>query len=147
MIEYIIENMSDNPEMIEEAEEIMRFVEDQFVVWEDFAPWNPCKDEKEKWYSPAVLEQYAWYVPIDGSTGLVASAFMKLYSVTGNKLYYEKSCALADSITRMQNPETGVIPTHWMTTDCNTVLKNFWINCHIGTAFSMMTLANETEEI
>ena len=147
MIEYIIENMSDNPEMIEEAEEIMRFVEDQFVVWEDFAPWNPCKDENEKWYSPAALEQYVWYVPIDGSTGLVARAFMKLYSVTGNKLYYEKSCALADSITRMQNPETGVIPTHWMTTDCSTVLKNFWINCHIGTAFSMMTLANETEEI
>lgn len=44
-------------------------------------------------------------------------------------------------ITRMQNSETGVIPTFWVKTDCMDVLDNFWINCHIGTAFERMRLA------
>ncbi|MBE7034152.1 MAG: hypothetical protein E7406_08015 [Ruminococcaceae bacterium] len=147
MIRYITENFSDDAEMIEFAEELMRFVEDQFVVWGDFAPWNQFLNPAEKWYSPAVLEQYYWYVPIDGSTAMVALAFLNMYEVTKDELYLEKALALGDSITRMQNPESGVIPTHWMTTDCSTVLKNFWMNCHIGSAYAMKELAKATGEI
>lgn len=147
MIDYIVHNLTDDPQMLKQAKELMRFVEDQFVVWGDFPEWNSYYDGQERWYSPAVLEQYAWYVPIDGSTATVLNAFLNLYSVTGDRLYLEKACALGDSITRMQNPESGVIPTHWVTTDCSTVLKNFWINCHIGTAFRMLTLAEATGEI
>ncbi len=147
MIRYIANNFSDDTEKMEQAKELMRYVEDQFVVWGEFAPWNPNYDGKEKWYSPAALEQYDWYVPIDGSTSNVARTFLEMYKATGEKLYLEKSYALADSITRMQNPENGVIPTHWMTTDCSTVLKNFWINCHIGAAFTMMNIAEAAEEI
>lgn len=147
MIEYIVHNLAGDPEMLKEAEELMRFVEDQFVVWGDFAYWNPNYTPDERWYSPAALEQYGWHVPIDGSTGKVLNAFLNLYTATGNQLYLEKACALGDSITRMQNPENGVIPTHWMTTDCSKVLKNFWINCHIGTAFSIMSLARAMGEM
>ncbi|MBQ4110441.1 MAG: hypothetical protein IJC74_06105 [Clostridia bacterium] len=147
MINYIVNNMADDSEMIKEAEELIHFVEDQFVVWGDFAPWNPHYGPEEYWYSPAALEQYNWHVPIDGSTAAVIKAFLDMYSLTGDDLFLEKACALGDSVTRMQNPETGVIPTHWMTKDCSTVLKNFWINCHIGTAFNMMILAKAIGEI
>ena len=145
MISYIAANMADDPEMVKEAEQLMRFVEDQFVVWGDFAPWSIRGDAR--WYSPAGLEQYFWYVPIDANTAAIIKAFLDLYSVTHDELLLEKACALGDSITRMQEPVSGVIPTHWMKEDCATNLDNFWINCHIGTAFSMMKLAEVMGEI
>jgi hypothetical protein len=43
--------------------------------------------------------------------------------------------------------ESGVFPTHWMWNDCKETLQNFWLNCHIYTAFSMMKLAKATGEI
>ena len=147
MICYIAEEMSDNPEMMEQAKELMRFVEDQFVVWTDYAPWCKWHYKEQKWYSPAALEQYLWYVPIDGSAVCIIRPLLKLYEATKNELYLEKAYALGDSMTRMQNPETGVIPTHWMTTDCSTVLYNFWINCHIGSAFIMLELAKANGEL
>ena len=148
MINYITNNLSDDAQMIKEAEELMRFVEDQFVVWDEFAAWGTHYVEGESyWYSPAAMEQYLWYVPIDGSTAAVMKAFLNMYSVTNDKLMLEKACALGDSITRMQNSETGVIPTHWMKKDCSEKLHNFWINCHIGAAFNMMKLAKVVGEI
>ena len=141
MISYIAENMADDAEMMAEAEELMRFVEDQFVVWGEHAPWNPSMEKGAYWYSPAALEQYGWYVPIDASTITVMRTFLNLYAVNKNPLLLEKACALADSITRMQDPESGVIPTHWMSADCTKTLHNFWFNCHIGTAFGLMDIA------
>jgi hypothetical protein len=139
-IKYIVKNFSDDKKAVEDAKELLRFVEDQFVVWGEFAPWgyNP---EKDVWFSPAGLEQYLWYVPIDGSTARIMNAFLDVYSITKDPLLLEKACALGDSITRMQNKKTGVIPTHWTKKDCNENLENFWINCLIGAANGLTRLA------
>ncbi len=147
MIGYIAESMADDPEKLREARELMRFVEDQFVVWGEHAPWNTHRWGDAYWYSPAALEQYLWYVPIDGSTVTVMRAFLDLYQATKEPLLLEKARALGDAITRMQDPENGVIPTHWMDKDCMHTLFNFWINCHIGSAFQMMHLAKVVGEI
>lgn len=147
MINYIVENHSDNEKMLETAKELMRFVEDQFVVWGEHAPWNEHLHEGDYWYSPAALEQYFWYVPIDGSTVAVMEAMLNIYKATGDELLLEKAKALGDSITRMQDSESGVIPTHWMSKDCTKTLENFWINCHISSAFRMYKLAKITGEI
>ncbi len=147
MIQNITKKYPDVPEKIEEAKELMRFVEDQFVVWGEHAPWNEHFKEGDYWYSPAALEQYFWYVPIDGSTVAVMTTMLALYRVTGDELLLEKAKALGDSITRMQDPEIGVIPTHWMSKECTKTLENFWINCHIGSAFRMFELAKEVGEI
>ncbi|MBE6695958.1 MAG: hypothetical protein E7587_05840 [Ruminococcaceae bacterium] len=146
MISYIAKNMSDDNSMIAIAEEIMRYVEDQFVVWGRHAPWNRSLEPGRIFHSPAALEQYEWYVPIDGSTGAVTRALIDLYSVTKNPLLLEKACALGDAITRMQDPESGVIPTHWMSKEPAKDLFDFWINCHIGTAFNMLYLADALGE-
>ncbi len=147
-IEYIKDNLSDNPEMIDTAKELLRFVEDQFVAWGDFAPWSDhYKPAGVKWYSPAAMEQYFWYVPIDSSTAALVDDFLNVYEMTKDELLLEKACALGDSITRMQDSDSGVIPTHWMKEDCTENLENFWINCHIHTAFIMMKLAKATGEI
>lgn len=140
MISYIAKNHRNDPEKLAMAEQMMRYVEDQFVVWGEYAPWNRSLSPGGTFHSPAALEQYEWYVPIDGSTGAVMRAMLDLYEVTGNELLREKACALADAITRMQG-ESGVIPTHWMSKDPAKDLYNFWINCHIGTAFNMLHIA------
>ena len=146
MISHITKNAADDPAMIALAEELLRYVEDQFVVWGRHAPWNRSLKEDGFFHSPAALEQYEWYVPIDGSTGAVMCAFLDLYAVTKNQLLLEKACALGDAITRMQDGESGVIPTHWMSREPAKDLYNFWINCHIGTAFYMLALADALGE-
>lgn len=146
-IKYITENLADDPQMVENAKELLRFVEDQFVAWGKFAPWSNHKPEGVKWYSPAAMEQYDWYVPIDSSTATLINDFLCVYEITKDELLLEKACALGDSITRMQDKHSGVIPTHWMKEDCTENLENFWINCHIHSAFMMMKLAKVTGEI
>jgi hypothetical protein len=148
LINYIVENLSDDPKAVEDAKELMRFVEDQFVVWGKFSPLGTRYDpEKDFWYSPAGLEQYYWYVPIDASTTRIMKAFLDVYAMAKEPLLLEKACALGDMVTRMQNKETGVIPTHWMKKDCIENLENYWINCQIGSATCMMHLAKVVGEL
>ena len=138
--------------MLAEAEDLMRFIEDQFVVWGNFAPWNYRMDlvklrgEISEWTSPAGLEQYRWAMPIDSSTASIISAFLALYAANGNPVLLEKACVLGDAITRMQNSKNGLIPTHWMDKNCRENGGNFWINCMIHTADVMFILAETAEK-
>lgn len=151
MLHYITCNKSNEPEAILEAEDLMRFVEDQFVVWKNFAPWNHKSSPKHgtditQWFSPAGLEQYGWAMPIDASTSDIMSAFLDMYKVKNDPLLLAKACTLGDMITRMQNPENGLIPTHWMRNTCISDGGNLWINCMIKTASSMLDIAEITEK-
>lgn len=147
--EYVVENGDEELKARYDIGELIRYVEDQFTVWGDFAPWSDAgyKEGESYWYSPAAMEQYFWYVPIDSSTSGVMNDFLLGYKLTKNELLLEKACALGDAITRMQNSETGVIPTHWMKKDCAENLENFWINCNTFTAFNLMKLAKVVGEI
>lgn len=137
---HIAKTKSDDAKAVETAVTLMRFVEDQFVIWGEFAPWCRNYEYNEYWESPAGLEQYEWYLPIDGSTAGIMSGFMAMYELTGDELWREKAYALADKITRMQNSDTGLIPTQWVTKNANTDIWSFWINCHLGTARFMYEL-------
>lgn len=146
---YIYETVrdySDDPERIAEAEECMRFVEDQFVLWDKKPVVRPNWLTNE-WHVPSGLEQYAWYVPINDSTADIMKAFGVMYKATGKRLYLEKAKALADSITNMQNPENGFIPTHWNTSEpdkeCGT---KFWVNCLFSTALRLVEFADLIED-
>ena len=72
-------------------------------------------------------------------------SFVNMYKLTGKRLYLEKAMTLADMITRVQNPETGCIPTFWMGENCWYGFENFWINCLLFTSSSMATIAEITE--
>ena len=149
MIKYIVTNRSDDEKMVEEAEDLMRFVEDQFVVWGNFAPFNHHTNPKQgaditQWFSPAGLEQYGWYMPIDSSTSRIMETFLDMYSLKKDPLLLSKACVLGDAITRMQNSKTGLIPTHWMSSTCIEDGGSLWINCMIETAKSMMLLSEVT---
>ena len=68
-----------------------------------------------------------------------------MYSFTSDRLYLEKAMALADTITRMQDPETGMIPTHWTSKTAIEDGGDLWINCLISTAAMMLEIAEATE--
>ena len=144
MIGYIAENLSDDEARVAEAAELMRYVEDQFVVWGAFPRWDTNAAFMPH-HTPAGLEQYFCYCPIDSSTTTIMTAFTDMYRLKKDRLYLEKALTLGDMVTRMQNPETGMSPTFWMGENCSEGYRNFWINCQIHVAFSMLRLAELTE--
>ena len=52
---------------------------------------------------------------------------------------------LTDSITRVQNNETGCIPTFLIGENYAYGYKNFWINCLLYSAEAMLNIADVTE--
>lgn len=146
IIAYITENHSKDEKMTSEAVDLMRFIEDQFVVWGEHPKWNINWRQDEEWLYPAGLEQYYCYCPIDSSTAAIMHSFVNMYKLKGDRLYLEKAMTLADMITRIQNPETGLIPTFWMGEKGTYGYENFWINCMIYTANMMINIAEVTEK-
>lgn len=144
LIGYISKNLKDDQAMCEEAKDLMRFVEDQFVVWGEIPNWSN-HFMSQIWTYPAGLEQYFCYVPIDASGATVMRSFVNMFRLTGERLYLEKAMALGDTITRVQNPESGQVPTFFIGEGCAYGYENFWINCLLYTASSMLYLAEITE--
>ena len=142
LIGYLAKNKKGDAESIEIAKDLIRFVEDQFVVWGEFAYWSEAKMDER--HTPGGLEQYDCYRPIDASTATILRAFKNMYQYTGNRLYLEKAMALADLLTRRQDDD-GRFPTFFEGENCEHGRYNFWINCHIHTASCLQELADLTE--
>ena len=141
---YYAKHYSDDEEKMKIAEDLVRYIEDQFVVWNRPAPWCKDCDDTSMWPVPCALEQYNWYVPIDASAANVINTFVAMYKAGRGELYLAKARALADTITRVQH-EDGMIPTHWM--DEKTLKgHNFWVNCLIATANAVLALSELTED-
>lgn len=115
-----------DPETLEIGLEILRFVEDQFVVWEADDPilfrnwfrsgshWNGNDPQTGKdWILPAAMEQFAFYTPLAGATATVLDAYVEAYLVTGRSLFLEKARALAGGMIAAQAFHGGgEFPTH-----------------------------------
>ena len=140
LVRYYAENFPNDPERMALAEELMRFAEDQFIIWKRPAPWHKNGFDTSKWLTPCGLEQYTWYVPIDASTADLALTFLALYRAGRGDLYLEKARALADAVTRAQQPR-GLIPTHWLNEE-TLGGSDFWINCHFSAARMLAVLAD-----
>lgn len=144
LAKYFAEFYSDDPQRMQVAKELMRFAEDQFVIWKRPYPWRhgaPVKDkayDTSLWHTPCALEQYAWYVPIDSSASGIAQGFLAMYKAGCGSLYLAKARALMDQMTRVQK-KNGKIPTHWMNTE--DAEKNFWFNCMFHTCRTLEMMA------
>lgn len=126
------EDMTDGE--LQDAIDLIRFSEDQFVFWD-----SPVKRYGVKLYhTPYVAEQYKYMMPVDHSACNVANAWLSLWERTGDELAYAKAKALIDHITILQNANTGMIPTFWR----NFFSGEDWINC---TLLSIQTLLQMEE--
>ncbi|KAF0218040.1 MAG: hypothetical protein FD178_274 [Ignavibacteria bacterium] len=124
--QYLLENSGNDDEYITQAKELIAFCEDQFVVWENPKMYDNWGNSTNQWHTPAVLEQYKCYVPIDASAVQMIITFYKAYKTTNEPIYREKAIALANSVVNTQK-ENGMIPTFWVPG-----FDEFWNNCMVS---------------
>jgi hypothetical protein len=150
---YLFEHHKENRSYVKWAEELIRFGEDQFVVWEQPLNANPDGGKKirnsENWLPyPCVLEQYHYYVPICASASKMIVGFTKAYEVTGNTLYLAKACSLANSLTLVQmdeGPNAGLYLTAWgieARKQWNKPFEYYWVNCLMRDVRAMLFLGD-----
>lgn len=142
---YLLRNSSDKKD-IELAEELIRFSEDQFVIWE--RP-KTVRDKgrnpgalPQNWITPSVQEQYVFWRPIARSSGIMIETFWEAYKVTGNELYLAKAKSLANTFLVVQELHDGDYPTHF-----TKYKMNFWLNSVVYPAKTLMNLENNIMKI
>lgn len=128
---YLLNQESDNPEKLKLAEELIRFAEDQFVIWDNRNTIDSWGITSDKWLTPCVLEQYNFYTPVNASSANMIDVFKLAYDRTGNVLYLAKAVDLANTIADVQNRETGHYPTYLVS---DLLGQEGWINCMVYTA-------------
>ncbi len=130
---------SDKPEdsVIAQAEEIIRFAEDQFVIWEDPIAGDYWGIKSDAWITPCVLEQYNFYTPVNASSSDMIEVYITAHRHTGNILYLAKAMDLANTIVATQDVVTGHYPTYLVS---NLLDQEGWINCMTYTAATIRKL-------
>jgi hypothetical protein len=90
-----------NPDAVSIARDLVRYVEDQFVLFGDEAsllvPYLPV--------TPSVVEQYRCYWPMDFHTANYVRATLALYQATGEDEWGQKSVAAANAIVACRRPD------------------------------------------
>ncbi|MCX6895135.1 MAG: hypothetical protein NTZ16_06500 [Verrucomicrobia bacterium] len=128
------------------ALDLIRFAEDQFVMWAQPPTANPKKQnpdgeagaKSKTWLLPCVLEQYRCYAPVNASSSKLIRMYLAAYRATGDRLHLEKAKALAATLTRTQAEKKA--PGRYQTW----VMKNpgpMWFNCELHAIQSMQQLA------
>ena len=149
----LLSRSEQEPGYIEMAEELIRFSEDQFIIWEQPLPRELFRTSQRQipgkryqtstWFTPCVLEQYGYYTPIDASSASAIVAYKKAYEITRKELYLAKAISLADNQTVAQDLAGGIYPTYQMdlqrVNNINTVWKG-WLNCATVTARALLDL-------
>ncbi len=147
MAMYLLKNINGNPQNLQLAEELIRFAEDQFIIWEKPAPksgnkgqgpaWNP-----ENWITPGVQEQYVFWEPVGRAACIMMETYREAYKVTKKDLYLAKALSIANTFTVVQNEHDGDYPTLF-----SNYKSNFWLNSVVYPAKMMMVLENNLKEL
>ncbi len=141
---YLFTHTNAAPGSVALAEEILRFAEDQFVVWEQ-PPRLPTRDPKlaaANWFTPCSLEQHAMFEPISGSSAFMIFTYIRAFQATGKRLYLAKAESLANALTEAQQYHHGRYPTRMVREDLA-----YWVNSTINTVRAMKLLAEEEERV
>ncbi len=127
LAEYLLANATPENDYLQIAAELFKFVEDQFVLWEN--------SFNRQYIAPSVLEQYDCYFPIDWHVAHYIRFCQAMHAATKEEIYLKKARAMADTLTAVQHPE-GFYPT-WMTTKqpsesgelVEITYEGLWPNC------------------
>lgn len=139
---YILKGNPD-AKALEDARDLLRLSEDQFVHWDALPNANGVRPI----CTPCVYEQHKYQVPVDNSSCNVANAYLDLYLLTGDELAFAKAKALIDNITIMQEPTSGRIPTTWdLRSTEKDKRRSFWINCSKASIQILLRMAEITGE-
>jgi hypothetical protein len=149
----LLRTASGHRKQVELAEELLRFAEDSFVIWEKSDPllraqlfkpnarWNGNDPYfGSDWFVPAATEQYLFPTPINGSSAAFIEGYLEAYKATGKSVYRDKARSLAITLTVAQRYwGGGEIPTH-----LRRVMPELnWLNASVYTALVLLRHADE----
>jgi maltose/maltodextrin transport system substrate-binding protein len=124
---YLLRNDAENKESLQLAENLIRFAEDQFVIWERpkpiTDPGHTAGYYPQNWITPSVQEQYAYWRPISRAAGIMIVTYWEAYKVTGKDIYLAKAKSIANAFTVVQQYHDGNFVTHF-----TKYKMNFWLN-------------------
>jgi maltose/maltodextrin transport system substrate-binding protein len=140
----LLDSADQDSSLVSEAEELIRFAEDQFVIWEDPLPGDYWGIKSEDWITPCVLEQYNFYTPVNTSSASMIEVYRKAYDKTGKILYLAKALDLANTLLHVQDPGSGHYPTYLVN---NLLDQEGWINCMVYTARTILELDRYLNDI
>lgn len=139
---YLFNHKDIIPNSLELAEELLRFSEDQFVVWEKPMPHSYSR--AQLWILPCALEQYNYYIPIDASASKLMNTYLEAFKATGKQLYLAKTIEFANAMTTAQ-VDTGRYPTYWEWNE-ERLSNEGWLNCAVSNVRAMMNIQNHIKE-
>lgn len=135
-------------ENLELADELTRFAEDQFVIWEKPEDMSVSKNSKnpgwfsKNWITPSVQEQYGFWMPVNRSAGIMIRTYREAYNATKKEIYLAKAKSIANAITLVQEANDGDYPTMFIRTPWT-----YWVNSVVYPAKEMMQLQNNLNNI
>ena len=133
------------------ALDLLRFSEDQFVIWSKPPVDSPAKQSADGkanakvngWMLPCVLEQYRCYAPVCASSAKLIRTYLAAYNATGDQLHLEKAKALASTLTRTQANRAA--PGRYLTW-VKQPSGPMWFNCELAAIWAMNELADCVEK-
>ncbi|GEM_PF-3492790 len=128
------------------ALDLLRFAEDQFVIWAQPPAETPLKQNpdgesgarRRGWMLPCVLEQYRCYAPVCASSAKLICTYLAAYDATGDRLHLEKAKGLAATLARTQSNRAA--PGRYLTW----VMQPsgpMWFNCELMAIRAVQELA------
>ena len=107
---HLLRSAPNDPAKRALALDLLRFAEDQFIMWAQPPSERPGKQSADgvaatkpnRWLLPCVLEQYRCYAPVCASSAKLIRTYLAAYGVTRDRLHLEKARALAATLTRTQ---------------------------------------------
>jgi hypothetical protein len=103
LIAYLCCNKDRNPRYVLLAKKLLRFVEDQFVL---FGPESEAHAAPVK--GPLVFEQFVCWWPMEVHSGYYLLANLELHKATGEQIYLDKAKATGNAICAQQYPDGGI---------------------------------------
>ncbi|MEJ7693555.1 hypothetical protein [Daejeonella sp.] len=162
---YLLRNSKGKPKNVILAEELIRFAEDQFVIWEKPRPDLIIPDAltelgddihtrkeaignkgtgalSQNWITPSVQEQYVYWMPVGRATGIMLNTYWEVYKVTKKEIYLAKAKSIANSFTMVQKEHDGEYPTYF-----TKYKMGYWLNSTVYPATYMMKFQENLKKI
>ena len=143
---HLFQTSANNTDRLALANDLMRFSEDQFVMWaqppatspKDQNPDGKAASQSKTWMLPCVLEQYRCYAPVNASSAKMIRVYLAAHRATGDRLPLEKARALAATLTHTQShPKAPGRYQTWVMQKPGPM----WFNCELLAIRAMMELA------
>jgi len=99
VVRLLARHAKGEPQLLDHAHKLLRWVEDQFVNFGDEASLNI------RTYYPAVREQWICDYPMEGHGANYAESCWDLYQATGDATYRRKAVATLNAIVRSQRAD------------------------------------------